>query len=156
MNLRAAYLIIAAVGEIAIAQKRINSQELTARLNSRSRRLEPYLQALVRAGIVGAEPGPRGGYFLKRPLSELTVADVLFAADPGYSMPMTPALAKQIAIAVRESLERVTLLDLITQTDEIASFSAGPPIMKRKARQSCSPKQILEMFQLGLPLNGQI
>jgi DNA-binding IscR family transcriptional regulator len=118
MNLRVAHLIIAAVGEIAAARKHISSQELTARLDLAPRRLEPYLQALVRAGIIGAERGPRGGYFLRRPLSELTVAAVLLAADPGYSIPTTPPLAKHLAVIVRDALNEVLLSDLLTQAEE--------------------------------------
>jgi DNA-binding IscR family transcriptional regulator len=115
MQLRVGYLIAAAVCEIAIAPKLITSQELAARLNLPSRGLEAYLQALVHAGIIGAERGPRGGYFLKRPISEVTVEDVLLAVARGYSIPATPALANKIAIAVGDSLKRVRLSEVVSQ-----------------------------------------
>jgi DNA-binding IscR family transcriptional regulator len=109
------YLVAAAVCEIAIARTPINSQELTARLHISRRRIEPYLQLLTRAGIVGASRGPKGGYFLKHALAELTVRDVLAAINRGDCIPERPPLAKKIAIAVEDSLNRVMLLDIVNQ-----------------------------------------
>jgi DNA-binding IscR family transcriptional regulator len=143
MNLRVAHLIIAAVGEIAAARKHISSQELTARLDLPPRRLEPYLQALVRAGIIGAERGPRGGYFSKRPPSELTVADVLIAADPGYVIPATPPLAKQIATVVGDALSRVILSDLFAHAEKNGSqaFAVAAPY-EQKSPEIAHPKEV--------------
>ena len=112
---RLSYLITAAVCEIARARTSINSQELTARLNISRRRIEPHLQSLTRAGIIGANRGPRGGYFLKRALAELTMRDVLAAVDRSYCIPERPPLAKEIAIAVDDSLQRVRLQDIVNQ-----------------------------------------
>lgn len=118
------YLIAAAVCEIAMARTPINSQELTARLNIPRRRLEPYLQLLTRAGIVGASRGPKGGYFLKRALGELTVRDVMAAIQRSESIPEKPPLAKRIAIAVEDSLNRVRLLDIVNQARATGVLSA--------------------------------
>jgi predicted transcriptional regulator len=151
MNLRLAHLIIAAVREIATAHKLINSQELMARLNLPPRRLEAYLQALVRAGIIGAERGPRGGYFLKRPPSELTVADVLIAADPGYTIPAIPALAKQIATVVGEALSRVILSDLFAHAEENGSkaFAVAAPY-EQKSPEIAHPNEVREDVLTGV------
>ena len=43
--------------------------------------LAKHLQALSRAGILEALPGPRGGYRLARPAAEITVLDVVEALD---------------------------------------------------------------------------
>jgi Rrf2 family protein len=43
--------------------------------------LAKHLQALSRAGILEAVPGPRGGYRLARPPTEITVLDVVEAID---------------------------------------------------------------------------
>lgn len=43
--------------------------------------LAKTLQALAREGIVESVPGRRGGYRLGRPLSEITVLDVVEAAE---------------------------------------------------------------------------
>jgi Rrf2 family protein len=44
--------------------------------------LAKVLQALGRAGLVEAQRGLHGGYVLARPLTELTVLDVVNAVDP--------------------------------------------------------------------------
>jgi len=43
--------------------------------------LAKHLQALSRAGILEAVPGPHGGYRLARPAAEVTVLDVVEAID---------------------------------------------------------------------------
>lgn len=53
---------------------------------------EPYLakhlQALTRAGLLQATPGPNGGFRLARPVGEITVLDVLDAIE-GTANPFT-------------------------------------------------------------------
>src|SRR5436305_8722325 len=44
--------------------------------------LSKVLQALGKAGLVGAQRGLHGGYVLARSLDELTVLDVVNAVDP--------------------------------------------------------------------------
>ncbi len=43
--------------------------------------LAKHLQALSRVGILRAVPGPRGGYRLSRPATDITVLDVVEAID---------------------------------------------------------------------------
>ncbi len=43
--------------------------------------LAKHLQAMARAGILESRAGPRGGYRLARPASEVTVLDVVEAVD---------------------------------------------------------------------------
>jgi Rrf2 family protein len=43
--------------------------------------LRKHLQALSRAGITAASPGPRGGYRLARPAGEVTLLDVVEAVE---------------------------------------------------------------------------
>jgi Rrf2 family protein len=43
--------------------------------------LNKQLQALVRAGLLVSTPGPRGGFRLARPLSEITLMDVVAAIE---------------------------------------------------------------------------
>jgi Rrf2 family protein len=43
--------------------------------------LNKQLQALVRAGLLVSAPGPRGGFRLARPLSEITLMDVVAAVE---------------------------------------------------------------------------
>jgi Rrf2 family protein len=43
--------------------------------------LAKHLQALVRAGVLESVPGPRGGFRLARPASDITMLDVVEAID---------------------------------------------------------------------------
>jgi Rrf2 family protein len=43
--------------------------------------LAKHLQALSQAGIVAADPGPRGGYRLARPAGRISVLEVILAID---------------------------------------------------------------------------
>lgn len=49
--------------------------------------LAKHLQSLVRAGVCASVPGPRGGFRLARPASEISLLDVTLAvdgADPAF------------------------------------------------------------------------
>ena len=89
--------------------------------------LENILVDLRQAGIVNSRRGPDGGYWLAKPAAEVTVADVIRAAegplasvrgekpeDLGYEGPA--AVLGEVWIALRASLrdvlEHVTLADL--------------------------------------------
>lgn len=45
--------------------------------------LSKQLQALVRAGVLAATTGPRGGFRLARPTSEITLLQIVEAVDGG-------------------------------------------------------------------------
>ncbi|WP_433491511.1 RrF2 family transcriptional regulator [Nocardia grenadensis] len=47
--------------------------------------LAKQLQALVRAGLLSASTGPRGGFRLARPASEVTLLQIVEAVDGGAS-----------------------------------------------------------------------
>lgn len=117
--------------------------------------LAKHLQALTRAGLLHATPGPSGGFRLARPASEITVLDVVDAIEG----PASPFVCQEIrqqgsgaarpeectrpcAIASvmarahkawRESLRAVTLdqlLDRVPQTlreRNRTKFAAGAP-----------------------------
>ena len=46
--------------------------------------LEQVFASLRRAGIVKSVKGPQGGYLLKKPASEITVAEIVLALDGSY------------------------------------------------------------------------
>ena len=105
--------------------------------------LAKQLQALVRAGVLSAITGPRGGFRLARPADQITMLQVVEAVDGGSSFyrcneirqkgrAATPpeqcgeacGLAARMAVAEaawRESLRTVTIADVV------ASLPPGVP-----------------------------
>jgi Rrf2 family protein len=89
--------------------------------------LENILVDLRQAGIVNSRRGPEGGYWLARPADEVTVADVMRAAegplasvrgekpeDLGYAGSAEPLRDVWVALraGLRDVLEHVTLADI--------------------------------------------
>jgi Rrf2 family protein len=114
--------------------------------------LAKQLQALVRAGVLTASTGPRGGFRLARPPGEITLLQIVEAVD-GYSSPYecreirqqgagalppeecqrTCILAEKMAEAHeawRRSLAAVSL------TDIIAELPSWAPARTRSRMQS--------------------
>jgi len=56
-------------------------REIAGREMIPARFLEQIFQDLKKAGIIGAKRGPRGGYHLARPASEITLGDVFRALE---------------------------------------------------------------------------
>jgi Rrf2 family protein len=89
--------------------------------------LEAILAELRRSGIVGSQRGADGGYWLARPASEVTVADIIRAVEGPladvhgtppeeveYTGPAAELQRVWIAtrVALREVLETTTLADI--------------------------------------------
>ena len=55
----------------------VQSREITERQGTPHRYLEQVMQRLVRVGILQGVRGPRGGYMMARPSSEVTVGDIV-------------------------------------------------------------------------------
>ncbi len=55
----------------------VQSREITARQGIPHRYLEQVMQRLARDGILKGVRGPRGGYLLARPGTEVTVGDIV-------------------------------------------------------------------------------
>ncbi len=90
--------------------------------------LENILAELRRSGIVGSRRGAEGGYWLARPASEVTIADIIRAVEGpladvrgeapeelDYQGPAQPLERVWVAtrVSLRSVLERVTLADLV-------------------------------------------
>jgi Rrf2 family transcriptional regulator, iron-sulfur cluster assembly transcription factor len=110
------------------------------------RYLEQIFQDLKRAGLVESKRGPRGGYYLKRPSSEITLAEVVralqgpidetflleddetAAARPGQppsSRQVTAGLWKELADHVSSWFTGVTVADLVKRGNQIGVPRAG-------------------------------
>ncbi|MEI5102070.1 Rrf2 family transcriptional regulator [Streptomyces sp. PmtG] len=104
--------------------------------------LAKQLQPLVKAGVLAATTGPRGGFRLARPAADITFLDIVEAVDgaaapyecreirqqgrgalaPEQCRAVCPIAAKMAAAhaAWRDSLAGVTLADLLTEIPEEA------------------------------------
>lgn len=121
--LRAAVELATAVDGPLTAERIAKAQEIPPKF------LESILLQLRRGGVVHAQRGPEGGYWLARPAGEITLADVIRVIDGplahvrgqrpeklGYHG--AAAALQQVWIALRASerqiLELVTIADVAT------------------------------------------
>src|SRR5215468_2000479 len=121
--LRAAAELAASSGDHTTAEQLARAQHIPAKF------LEAILTQLRRAGLVRSQRGPDGGFWLARPASEISLADIIRAVDgqlvgvrgerpenltyPGVAEPL-----QQVWIALRANeravLETVTLGDIVS------------------------------------------
>jgi len=100
-------------------------REIAERESIPARFLEQIFQDLKRAGLVGSKRGPRGGYHLARPASEISVGDVLRALEgpvvalldnddarskSGHDAPS--AIFRDLAKAVERCFDEVSIADV--------------------------------------------
>ena len=108
-----------------------------------TRFLESILGELRRAGIVGSQRGSEGGYWLARPASEVSVADIIRAVE-GPLADVHGAPPEEVAydgaaaslqrvwiatrVALREVLETTTLADIVSGSlpDDVVALAARP------------------------------
>lgn len=111
--------------------------------------LENILVDLRQAGIVQSRRGPDGGYWLAQPASEVSVADVIRAADgplasvrgekpEDLTYEGAASKLREVWVALRgsmrEVLERVTLADLAEGAlpDHVLEHTRDPDAWKRR------------------------
>ncbi|MBY0587064.1 Rrf2 family transcriptional regulator [bacterium] len=96
------------------------------------RYLHKVLQDLAKAGLVGSQPGPGGGYYLARPASKMSVLDVVNAVAPLERITHCPlglpshirlcplhAELDKVYEATQNSLGSVTLEQLVQSSSSI-------------------------------------
>ncbi len=114
----------------------VSAAQLAAHYDVPAAYLAKQLQALVRAGVLSATTGPRGGFRLARPAKQITLLQIVEAIDgtspfytcneirqrgrgavPADQCRRTCALAARMAeaeAAWRQSLATVTIADIVT------------------------------------------
>jgi Rrf2 family protein len=120
--LRAAIELAAADGTHLTAEQLARAQQIPGKF------LEAILTQLRRAGLVRSQRGPEGGFWLARPTSEISLADIIRAIDGplvgvrgerpervDYTGAAVPLQAVWIALRVNERaiLEDVTLAHIV-------------------------------------------
>ncbi|GMQ86945.1 MAG: Fe-S cluster assembly transcriptional regulator IscR [Gammaproteobacteria bacterium] len=91
--------------------------------------LEQLFARLRNHGLVTGMRGPGGGYCLRRPASEITIAEILSAVDdamparreriPGEEWPQSVIMWNQLSARIYDYLNGLTLAEAVNQ-------SAGP------------------------------
>jgi Rrf2 family protein len=99
--------------------------DIAERLGEARRGIEPVLQALSRAGLLGSTRGPKGGYRLGRAARDIRLAEVAAAVRPGAGEDEAAGTVSALAAAVvlplweeleaslMQALEQLTLADLL-------------------------------------------
>jgi Rrf2 family protein len=137
-----------AVAELALAAAEPSRTVLTAEQVARAQEIPPkFLESILlqlrRAGVVQAQRGPEGGYWLARPAEEINLAEIIRVIDGplahvrghrpedlGYHG--AAAALQEVWIALRASereiLESVSVADVATGKlpDRVRELAADP------------------------------
>ena len=132
----------------ALIDLSVNSKTQHMALNTLAERngisvqyLEQVFAALRRADIVKSIKGPQGGYLLKRPANEISVAEIVIALDGSYHVEeevagpgceiygITDTIQKLVIDSINEQLDdvlgQVTLADLEEDYTKNSVFDQG-------------------------------
>src|SRR5262249_13782565 len=130
LSARADYALRAAIELAATERNHITAEQLARAQDIPGKFLEAILTQLRRAGLVRSQRGPEGGFWLARPASEISLADIIRAIDGplvgvrgerpekvGYSGAAEPLQTVWIALRANERaiLEEVTLESIVTR-----------------------------------------
>jgi Rrf2 family protein len=133
LNARVDYALRAVVelaSALGSAERPVTAERIATAQDIPPKFLESILLQLRRAGIVNSQRGPEGGYWLARPASEISLAEVIRAIDGplahvrghrpenlGYRG--AAAALQEVWIALRASERQI--LDSVTLADVAAS-----------------------------------
>jgi Rrf2 family transcriptional regulator, iron-sulfur cluster assembly transcription factor len=111
-------------------------REMSKRQGVGPRMLEQVLARLKAAGLVGAQRGRRGGYFLARPAAEISVGDVVRACDGALRLTVGQASKEAAAPAdavwaeldreVTAAFDSISLAEICRRTERAGVRRAGP------------------------------
>ena len=103
------------------AGKPAQMREIAERADIPARFLEQIFQDLRRAGLVAAKRGPRGGYQLARPATEIRIGDVLRALEGSVvqqdeegdiTRDPTAAIFRELSASVERCFDEMTIADV--------------------------------------------
>jgi Rrf2 family protein len=129
LSARADYALRAAIELAASRAGHVTADQLAQAQNIPGKFLETILTQLRRAGLVRSQRGPDGGFWLARPATEISLADIIRAIDgqllgvrgerpENISYPGAAAPLQRVWIALRANeraiLETVMLSDVVT------------------------------------------
>src|SRR6266700_589066 len=129
LSARADYALRAAIELAASPDDHTTAEQLARTQHIPGKFLEAILTQLRRAGLVRSQRGPEGGFWLARPASEISLADIIRAIDGqlvgvrgerpenlGYIGAAEPLQSVWIALRANERaiLDEVTLEHIVT------------------------------------------
>jgi Rrf2 family protein len=129
LSARADYALRAAIELAAAHDGHVTAEQLAQAQNIPGKFLETILTHLRRSNIVRSQRGPDGGFWLARPASEISLADIIRAIDgqllgvrgerpENVTYPGAAAPLQRVWIALRANeravLETVTLADIVS------------------------------------------
>jgi Rrf2 family protein len=129
LSARSDYALRAVIELAAAGPGHVTADQLARTQVIPGKFLEAILTQLRRAGLVRSQRGPEGGFWLARPASEISLADVIRAIDGpllgvrgerpekvGYTGAAEPLQSVWIALRANERaiLEEVTLQHIVT------------------------------------------
>jgi Rrf2 family protein len=129
VSARADYALRVAIELAAAADSHVTGEQLARAQNIPGKFMETILTQLRRTGLVRSRRGPDGGFWLARPASEISLADIIRAIDGQflsargeppenvtYRGPAEPL--RRVWIALRafgpSVLETLTLADIVS------------------------------------------
>jgi Rrf2 family protein len=129
VSARADYALRAAIELADVPGRHVTAEQLARAQDIPGRFIETILAHLRRTGLVAGQRGPDGGFWLARPASDISLADIIRAVDgqfPGprgeppdnaaYRGPAEPL--RRVWIALRAFgptvLETLTLADIVS------------------------------------------
>lgn len=169
-------LAVTAITDLALRSdgQPVALPSISARQGISLSHLEDIFGALRRAGLVVSSRGPGGGYALARPADQLTVAQIVQAAEAAlapsvsrrrgseaeaHAPDMTAELWTSFQSRVMDYLQSVTVADLVAQqaADPAVRHPYAPTPDRRKARaparQLPAPDVPNSVFALGLSVS---
>jgi Rrf2 family protein len=129
VSARADYALRAAIELAAASGSHVTGEQLARTQNIPGRFIETVLTQLRRTGLIRSQRGPDGGFWLARPASEISLADIIQAVDgqfpgahgeppEGVTCPGPAEPLLRVWIALRAFgptvLETVTLADIVS------------------------------------------
>lgn len=117
-------------------------REISERELIPARFLEQIFQDLKKAGLIGSKRGPRGGYHLARPASEISLGDVLRALEGPVAViateddrrsstnaagDPTTSVFRDLATAIERCFDAVSIEDVCKRGAELGVRRKGRP-----------------------------
>jgi Rrf2 family iron-sulfur cluster assembly transcriptional regulator len=97
--------------------------------------LEQLFARLRNHGLVTGMRGPGGGYCLRRPATDITIAEILSAVDdamparreriPGEEWPQSVVMWNQLSSRIYDYLNGLTLAEAVNQSSELKEGEEG-------------------------------